>query len=95
MLESAVEKFLVEEVARRGGKCEKVRTIGTRGFFDRLIALPIGWIALVELKKPKGGRLSPHQRRRLDEYAAIGANVRVCRTRAEVLQLMDEYDNRA
>ena len=95
VLESSIEKFLVEEVERRGGKCEKVRTIGSRGFFDRFVALPGGFIALVELKKPKGGRLSPHQRDRIVSYQRLGARVRVCCTKKEVELLMDEYEAQA
>ena len=95
MLESMVEKFLVDEVERRGGRCEKVRVIGSRGFFDRFVALPGAFVALVELKRPKGGRLSPHQRQRIEIYQALGVRVRVCRTKKEVALLMDEYDAQA
>jgi hypothetical protein len=94
-LEASIEKFLVDEVERRGGKCEKVRVIGSRGFFDRLVALPKGFTAMVELKKPKGGRLSPHQRERIRTYVRLGARVRICKTRDDVLSLMDEYDEQA
>jgi hypothetical protein len=95
MLESVVEKFLVDEGERRGGRCEKVRVIGSRGFFDRFVALPGGFIALVELKRPKGGRLSPHQRDRIDSYQRLGVRVRVCKTKQDVLCLLDDFDRQA
>jgi hypothetical protein len=95
ILESTVERFLVDEVRRRGGIAEKVRVIGARGFFDRFVTLPGGVIILVELKRPKGGRLSPHQRKRLEVYRRLGVNVQICKSREDVRRLMDAYDQRA
>jgi hypothetical protein len=91
-LESDIENFLVHEVERRGGRAEKVRTIGRRGFFDRLVLLPGGFVCFVETKRPRGGRLSPHQQKRIADYNMLGANVHVLRTRKGVQQLMDSYD---
>lgn len=61
MLESAVERELCQRVEALGGLCIKMKAIGRRGFFDRLVVLPNGVVWFVELKRPKGGRLSPHQ----------------------------------
>ena len=37
-----------------------------------------------ELKRPKGGRLTPHQKQRHDQYRAAGASVIVLRSVEEV-----------
>lgn len=84
MKEVTVEQYLVERVEARGGTAEKVRAIGTRGFFDRLVVLPMGRVFFVELKRPKGGHLSPHQQKRIGLYRALGARVFLLKTLAEV-----------
>ncbi len=60
MKESTVEDLLLELVEAAGGLCEKFTTPGRRGPPDRLVTL-CGSIDLVELKKPKVGRLSARQ----------------------------------
>jgi hypothetical protein len=84
MKEATVEQYLVSEIERRGGVAEKVRAIGARGFFDRLIVMPIGRVFFVELKRPKGGRLSPHQQQRIGLYRAVGARVALIKTIEQV-----------
>jgi len=73
--ESTVERELTARVRDRGGRCEKVTVLGSRGFFDRLILLPGGRVIFAELKRPRGGRLSAHQKMYRDEYVALGAAV--------------------
>ena len=58
MRESTLEKYLVAEVKKRGGKCLKL--VGYIGIPDRLILLPGGIVIFVELKTKKG-KLSPLQ----------------------------------
>jgi hypothetical protein len=92
MKEATVEQYLVERVEARGGTAEKVRTIGTRGFFDRLVVMPIGRVFFVELKRPRGGRLSPHQQKRIGLYRALGARVFLIKTTAEVDAFFAQID---
>jgi hypothetical protein len=61
MLEKEVEDYLVWCVERLGGKTYKFASPNNRGVADRIVCLP-GQTWFVELKRPKGGRLSPHQR---------------------------------
>ena len=70
--ESAIERELRDRVIARGGVCEKIMVIGRRGFFDRLIILPPGRIIFAEVKKPRGGRVSAHQRKYIDDFKALG-----------------------
>jgi hypothetical protein len=87
--EKAVENYLLSCVAEAGGIAEKVTVLGNRGFFDRLVVLPGGRICFVEVKKPKGGRFSAHQVVRHDRYRALGAEVVVLKTLADVDLLLD------
>jgi hypothetical protein len=89
--EENIERYFCEQVKIIGGIAEKVTVIGARGFFDRLAVLPGGKILLVEIKKPKGGRVSPHQIRRHMAYRALGVVVAVVKTRAEVDRLLAAY----
>jgi hypothetical protein len=70
-LESIVEAYLVKRVAELGGVAEKTTALGSRGYFDRTVVLPGGRVIFCELKKPKGGRLSPQQIRRHTLYRTI------------------------
>ena len=91
-VKSVVEKVVEEELVRRveaaGGVAEKVRVIGARGFFDRLVVLPGGNILFVELKRPKGGRVSHHQHARHEKYKKLGARVAIVRSLREIDSLL-------
>jgi hypothetical protein len=86
--EKTVENYLCEKVADASGVAEKVQVIGSRGFFDRLVVLPGGRVIFCEVKKPKGGRLGVHQATRHDRYRALGAEVAVLKTLADVDRLL-------
>jgi len=85
--ESAVERELVARVLALGGRCDKVQVIGQRGFFDRLIVLP-GRIIFAELKRPRGGRMTEHQKRYRDEYRRLGVAVALVKTSADIDALL-------
>jgi hypothetical protein len=90
--ERAVESHLVKGVRARGGVVDKTAAIGRRGFFDRVMVLPGGQVWFVELKRPKGGKLSPHQARRHEDYGAVGANVAVLASKDEVDAFLARLD---
>ncbi|WP_295075661.1 VRR-NUC domain-containing protein [Ruminococcus sp.] len=52
MLEREVERKLVKAVRDRKGVCWKFVSPGTAGVPDRIILMPAGRIAFVEVKKP-------------------------------------------
>jgi hypothetical protein len=87
MRESAVENELCRRVAARGGLCLKVQTIGRRGFFDRIVVLP-GRVIFVELKRPRGGRLSAHQKGYAESFAALGASVALVQSFTDIDRLI-------
>jgi hypothetical protein len=90
--EASVELYLVREVAKRGGMAEKMKALGRRGFFDRLVTVPVGRVFFVELKRSRGGKLYPHQAKRIRDYDDLGARVYICRSRAEVDLLLVAID---
>lgn len=70
MQEKQIEKKLIEAVRKVGGRCYKFNSQSNNGMPDRICIFPNGKILFVELKRPKGGLLSPiqkEQHRRLRE----------------------------
>lgn len=61
-LEKDIEAKLRRVVEKHGGSCLKWVCPGHSGVPDRLILLPGGRLMFAELKKPKGGEISPLQR---------------------------------
>jgi len=61
MKEAEVELHLVLHVEKLGGKAYKFESPSHRGVSDRIVCLPDGTTWFIELKRPKGGRLSPLQ----------------------------------
>ena len=51
MRERELEKQLIDEVKKRSGLCEKWVS-GTVGWPDRIVILPDGKVAFVEVKRP-------------------------------------------
>ena len=90
--ERAVEAELVERVTARGGLCEKVMVVGKRGFFDRLIVLPVRGgpprIIFAEIKRPRFSRVAPHQQQYYDRFKALGVEVYFVRNSADIDRLL-------
>jgi hypothetical protein len=86
--ESAVERDLVKRVEILGGLCLKVRVIGRRGFFDRLIVLPDGRIIFVEVKAPVGGRLATHQIWYAEAFKRLGVRIAIVRNQDDIARLL-------
>ena len=62
-LEKDIESKLRRAVEAAGGRCLKWVCPGWVGVPDRIILLPGGRIVFVETKRPKGGVLSPMQKK--------------------------------
>lgn len=71
MLEKYIEKKLVAAVKKRGGIAAKFVSPGLDGMPDRLILLPNGKIAFIELKAP-GKRPRPLQIKRMKQLQKLG-----------------------
>ena len=74
MRESTIEKQLVKAVGQSGGLAIKLVSPGWAGAPDRLILMPGGKLAFVELKAP-GQVLRPLQVRRKRQLEALGFSV--------------------
>lgn len=82
--EAQVEKYLHDTVAELGGFTYKLAVPGRRGYPDRLVKLPNADAFVVELKRPRGGRLSALQVVRHKEMRELGWRVYVCKNREEI-----------
>lgn len=92
MLERKVEDALVAGVKDRGGVAWKWLIRGTRGIPDRICFLPGGVLLLVELKRPKGGRVSGPQHTIARLLGKLGFVVHLAFTIEQVEQLLKGYD---
>lgn len=74
MLERAIERYLIHEVKRRNGLALKFVSPGISGVPDRIVMLPRGKMAFVELKAP-GETLRPLQVKRKNQLEILGFEV--------------------
>ncbi len=74
MREKQIEEALVKAVKKSGGMCPKFVSPGTDGMPDRLVLLPEGRGAFVEVKAP-GGKPREIQLLRHEGLRALGFRV--------------------
>lgn len=89
-LEREVESHLFSLARAQGWGCEKFKPDLNSGMPDRLILLPDRRCIWVELKRPKGGRLSPLQRYQHKKLRNMGQDVRVVWTKEQADSLVEE-----
>ena len=71
MTEKYIEQKLVRAVKERGGIAPKFVSPGLDGVPDRIVLLPMGRMAFVELKAP-GKKMRPLQVKRKRQLEALG-----------------------
>lgn len=76
MRERTIEQALVRAVSKAGGMCLKFTSPGVRGVPDRIVLMPGGGIAFVEVKAP-GRRPTRLQSIMHDRLRALGFTVAV------------------
>ena len=74
MREKVIEDKLKKAVKEKGGFCLKFVSPGFDGVPDRIILMPGGIMAFVELKAP-GKKLRPLQERRKRQLESLGFSV--------------------
>ena len=89
MRENAIERRLVTEAVKRGGLAPKFVSPGLDGVPDRLLLLPGGRLAFVEVKAP-GKKPRPLQRRRMEQLTALGFQVFVLDSKEQIGEILDE-----
>lgn len=89
MLEKMVEQKLVQAVCGMGGLAPKFTSPGWAGVPDRLVLLPGGRLAFVEVKAP-GKALRPLQVRRKGQLEALGFRVFMIDNVQQIGGVLDE-----
>lgn len=88
--EKAIEKYLAERVKAIGGICLKYANANMVGYPDRLVCLPGGRVAWVELKS-RGRKPTKMQTVRQRELADMGHEVHTVDNRTAVDGLIDQW----
>lgn len=92
MTEKIIEQKLVRAVKDLGGIAPKFVSQGLDGVPDRIILLPMGRIAFVELKAP-GKKMRPLQVRRKRQLEALGFLVYCVDRVDQIGEVLDEIKN--
>jgi hypothetical protein len=90
--EAEIEKYFCWAVSSIGGKTYKFKSISQRGVADRIACLPNGDTWFVEIKRPKGGVLSPMQDIFADEMSALKQKYACLWTKEDVMEWLAELD---
>lgn len=89
MREKQIEKKLIMEVKKRGGICPKWVSPGFDGVPDRIVLLPYGKFAFVEVKAP-GEKPRPLQVSRHKLLRRLGFRVYVLDDMSQIGGILDE-----
>ncbi len=88
--EKAIERYLARQVKAIGGVCLKYSNANMAGYPDRLVCLPGGRVAWVELKS-KGRKPTKIQAARMAELEGMGHEVHTVDTRQGVDGLVSAW----
>lgn len=92
MRESFIEEKLTKAVNQNGGVCWKFTSPGTAGVPDRIILMPEGRIAFVEVKAP-GEKPRPLQLSRHKLLRRLGFKVYVLDALEDIEKIISEVKN--
>ena len=92
MREKTIETKLVQAVRTKGGLAPKFTSPGFDGVPDRLILLPGGKLAFIELKAP-GKVLRPLQIRRKSQLESLGFSVYCIDGAEQIGGILDEIQS--
>jgi len=88
--EKEIESYLVSRITDLGGMCPKWTSPGTKSVPDRIVFMPEGLVVFVELKRERGGRISPMQKWREKQLSSLGQKVFFIHTREQVDMLVSD-----
>ena len=91
MKESEVENYLVWAVEVLGGAAWKFKSPSQRGVADRIVCMPNGETWFIELKRPKGGRLSPLQIKFLEKVIGLQQKYALLINQQEIDKWLNDY----
>lgn len=86
--EKQVEQHLVDKITNLGGLPWKFTSPGTVGVPDRIVVLN-GLICFVELKRPKGGKVSDMQKWRIKQLCSQGMKAYILKNKEQVDELVN------
>lgn len=89
MLESGIERYLVNRVKEMGGLCFKFESPGNPGVPDRIVITAEGRVIFVELKTDVG-RLEKIQKYRIEEMRKRHVDVRTLKGLNKVKEFLAE-----
>lgn len=89
MRESEIEKILVDEIRKMGGRAFKWVSPGNDGVPDRIVVLP-GYPAIFVEMKTVTGKLTSLQRIQIDRLQKMGQDVRVLYGEKETRTFLEE-----
>ena len=92
MREKVIEQKLTKAVRQNGGVCWKFTSPGTDGVPDRIILMPKGHIAFVEVKAP-GEKSRPLQLSRHRLLRRLGFKVYVLDALEDIEKIISEVKN--
>ena len=90
IVEKDVEAYLRKKVEGLKGWCLKIPAVYHEGIPDRLVILPKGKIVFVELKRPRGGKLSPMQKYTIGKLKDLGCKVYILKNYKEIDAMLKE-----
>ena len=92
MTEKQIEQKLVKAVKAKGGLAPKYVSPGFDGVPDRIVLLPRGRIAFIELKA-KGRKMRPLQVRRKRQLESLGFSVYCIDSPEQIGEILDEIQS--
>ena len=92
MSEKSTEQKLVKAVKSKGGLAPKFVSPGFDGVPDRIVLLPRGRIAFIELKA-KGRKMRPLQVRRKRQLESLGFSVYCIDSPEQIGGILDEIQS--
>ncbi|WP_427113305.1 VRR-NUC domain-containing protein [Megasphaera sueciensis] len=92
MREKIIEQKLAMAVKKNGGICPKFTSTGFDGMPDRLVLIPHGKFAFVEVKAP-GEKPRPLQLARHRLLSRLGFRVYVLDSEEQIGGVLDEIEN--
>ena len=93
MLEREIEQKLVTETKKRGGVAFKFVSPGYDGVPDRLVLMPGGRMAFVELKAP-GNKPRALQKVRICQIRHLGFEVFVVDGKEQITRVLDAIEGK-
>ena len=88
-----METYLVKKVKALGGTTRKIKFISTNGCPDRLVCMnpgADGHHVLIEVKRPKGGKLREAQGRQIAALIEMGFDTYVAHSKESVDQILSD-----